>query len=240
MAKGVPSSNTPVAAVKAKRPVDKRSRSIAIWVTPQGCERSSALRARTSVSSQRSCCWKCWARRNMPSCQTTRLVQVMACRAFPACARRAPRRSPAVWAGARRRTRSSVGFLRRYLRERALVSARKRLAENAVEIIHQRRGDAGMEPLEGVPGMGLALRRDQVQPAAFGGLAELAGVELGQERAHRRLHRGHGRQLVQANVAQGMRNRLDRAHPGLSPGADKGGQRVIVADRKFQRVVAAG
>src|SRR5216684_7916490 len=190
MAKGVPSSNTPVAEVSAKRPVDKRSRSIAIWVTPQGCERNSALRARTRVSSQRSCCWKCWARRNMPSCQTTRLVQVMACHALRTRARRTSCRSPAVCADAKRRGRSSDGVLRRYLGERALVSARKRLAENAVEIIHQRRGDAGMEPLEGVPGMGLALRRDQVQPAALGGLAELAGVELGQERAHRRLHRG--------------------------------------------------
>src|SRR5712691_3178694 len=213
MAKGVPSSNTPVAELSAKRPVDKRSRSIAIWVTPQGCERSSALRARTSVSSQRSCCWKCWARRNMPSCQTTRLVQVMARRAFPA--------------GGGRRNRSSVAFLRGYLCERALVGARKRLAENAVEIIHQRRGDAIMKPLEGVPGMGLSLRRDQVQPAALGGLAELAGLELSQERAHRRLHRGHGGQLVQANVAQGIRNRLHRAHLGMPSGANQGRQCII-------------
>src|SRR5258708_1591409 len=98
----------------------------------------------------------------MPSCQTTRLVHVMAC---------------PVWAGARRRIRRSCGgVLRRYLGERGLVGARKRLAENAVEIIHQRRGDAAVEPLEGVPGMGLALRCDQVETAALG-LAELAGVE---------------------------------------------------------------
>src|SRR5215831_11135872 len=82
MAKGVPSSKVPIAELSAKRPVDSRSRSTAISTMPQGWGRSAAVRARTSISSQRSCCWKCWARKNMPSCQTTRLVQVMAAGPF--------------------------------------------------------------------------------------------------------------------------------------------------------------
>src|SRR5690348_13427690 len=119
----------------------------------------------------------------MPSCQTTRLVQVM------------------IWSRSTWSSSWRAGFPGRDFGDRPFIGAGERLAEDAVEIIHQRLGDAGMERLEGVPGTRLALPARQAQSAGLDALPQLCRFELGQEGAHRRLHRGDAGQLVQANVA---------------------------------------
>ena len=66
-----------------------------------------------------------------------------------------------------------------------------------------------------------------------------AGSRPIQHRAHRGLHRRHRGEFVQPDVAQRIGHRLVRCHVGAPAGAEQRGQRVIVAGREFQRIVAA-
>ena len=72
MAKGVPSGITPRADLIDRRPIFRASSSRRRLARPQPGERTPVARDSTSISTERSSCWKCCGRRNNPSDQMTR------------------------------------------------------------------------------------------------------------------------------------------------------------------------
>ncbi len=76
----VPSGRTPCAELMLSLPRASAASSTATEVKPQAWPRVAARRWRSWYSVNRSCCWKCWGCRNIPSVQTTLLCQVIAIR----------------------------------------------------------------------------------------------------------------------------------------------------------------
>src|SRR5262245_55675123 len=75
---GVPSGSTPRALLSPSLPSSSSDSSMASSRNPQEYGRIDRVRSSTEASMWRSCCWKCWGWRNVPSDQMMRLSQVTA------------------------------------------------------------------------------------------------------------------------------------------------------------------